>query len=159
MKLYERKFLVKKTPDLSGIVPVLYERYFIYIGQDGQIRVQKRGKKCEIESVFGEYRKKIRITLKAFNELSRNCDRVIKRETYPLGDRIKIKKYLGQYSGLYIVDIEFSDREQLCGFKKPDWLGCDITSTVLGKDGQIILLSPQKVFSIIDSLNKDEVQR
>ena len=162
MKTYERKFLVKDEkdiPDLSNIEHILYERYFMYIGQDGQVRVQKRGEKYEIESVFGEYRKKIKITRQAFEKLSRNCERVIKRETYPLGNGMKIKKYLGQYSGLYIVDIEFSDREQFYRFKKPDWLGCEITSTVLGKDGQIILLSPQKVFSILDSLNKDEDQK
>ena len=45
MKQYEKKFLVNSIPNISEIEPILYQRYFTYIGQDGQVRVQKRRRK------------------------------------------------------------------------------------------------------------------
>ena len=164
MKEYERKFLCKNLPVLNHIKPVVYERYFTYIGEDGQVRVQKRGEKCEIESCFGTYKKKILITQEAFKELTRDCNRVIKRENYSISDNIKIKLYRDNYEGLRIVDVEFLNAEQFYNYKKPNWLGAEITSTELGNDGSIIKLSPIEVLQRIkllqhgkSELNKIEI--
>lgn len=158
MKVYERKFLCKSLPVLSHIKPVIYERYFTYIGKDGQVRVQKRGEKCEIESCFGTYKKKILITQDAFYELTRNCNKVIKRENYLISDTIKIKLYRGDYEGLVIVDVEFPDAEQFYNYTKPNWLGAEITSTELGKYGNIIRLSPVEVLQKVESLQQEKSQ-
>lgn len=156
MKEYERKFLCKHIPNLNHIKPVIYERYFTYIGEDGQVRIQKRGKKCEIESYFGKYKKKILITEEAFNELTKDCNNVIKRENYSISDNIKIKLYKGNYEGLVIVDVQFSNAEQFYNYIKPNWLGAEITSTELGKDGNIIQLSPIEVLQKIKFLQQEE---
>lgn len=156
MKAYERKFLCKRLPILSHIKPVIYERYFTYMGKDGQVRVQKRGEKCEIESCFGTYKKKILITQDAFYELTKNCNKVITRENYLISDNIKIKLYRGDYEGLVIVDVEFSDAEQFYNYIKPNWLGAEITSTELGKDGNIIKLSPMEVLQKIKFLQQEK---
>lgn len=159
MKEFERKFLVKIIPDISGIAPISYERYFTYIGQDGQVRVQKRGEKFEIESVFGDYRKKLKISEEAFQELSKGCERVIKRDTYPLSNNTKLKIYRGEYEGLFIVDVEFDSKEEFDSFQKPDWLGCEITGTDLGKDGKIIFLSPEQIISTIRILEQRDIEQ
>lgn len=154
MKEYERKFLCNCIPDLNHIKPVIYERYFTYIGEDGQIRVQKRGEKYEIESCFGTYKKKILITQQAFNELIKDCDRAIKRENYSISDDIKIKLYKGDYEGLVIVDVEFSSQNKFHNYIKPNWLGAEITQTELGKDGSIIQLSPTEVLQKVKILQE-----
>ena len=161
MKKFERKFLVNSIPDISQIQPILYRRYFTYIGQDGQVRVQKRGEKYEIESVFGDYKKKIQISMNAFEELSKDCQKVIERETYCLDDNIKIKIYRGKYEGLRTADIEFESQEEFNSFRKPNWSGNEITTTPLGKDGQIILLSLEQIYAIIRNLQSinNELER
>ncbi len=156
MKKYEKKFLVNKIPDIKCLQPIIYERYFTYIGKQGQVRVQRRGEKFEIESVFGTYKKKILITKDAFQELTKDCDKLIKRENYLLSDNVKLKIYKGQYEGLCIVDVECKDYEDYCRFRKPDWLGAEITSTLLGKDGSIIQLSREEVFQTIKGIQKRE---
>jgi hypothetical protein len=37
----ERKFFVKEMPDLSGIEPLHYERYFLERGNGKEIRISK----------------------------------------------------------------------------------------------------------------------
>lgn len=45
----ERKWFVKTLPDLSGLTPVSYERYFLFIGDTVEVRIQKKGNKFEFE--------------------------------------------------------------------------------------------------------------
>lgn len=87
--------------------------------------------------------------------MTKNCTKVIKRTNYQLSDEIKIKAYNGEYKGLFIVDVEFPNSEAYYNFKKPDWFGPEITSTKLGKDGNIIQLSREEVLALIDSLQTD----
>lgn len=160
MKEYERKFIILEPEKVWNMLQdtksVEYERYFLYIGEDGQVRAQRKGDKYTIESIFGNYRKKVKITEDAFAQLTRNCDKVIKRSSYQLSDEIKLKVYKEQYKGLFIVDIEFPDKEAYYTCKKPHWIGPEITSTKLGTDGKIIQLSPEEVFNYINNLKKSD---
>lgn len=159
MKEYERKYILQNPEEvkekLKGKESTEYERYYTYIGEDGQVRISKKGNKYAIESAFGDYRGKVRITEEAFKQMTINCTKVIKRTNYQLSDEIKIKEYDGEYKGLVIVDVEFQNPEEYYNFKKPDWFGAEITSTKLGKDGSIIQLSREEVFDFIDSLKMD----
>lgn len=159
MKEFERKYIILNTEEvmekLKGKEATEYERYYTYIGKDGQIRISKKGNKYSIESAFGDYKGKVRITEEAFRQMTKNCIKVIKRTNYQLSNEIKIKEYDGEYKGLFIVDVEFPNSEAYYNFKKLDWFGPEITSTKLGKDGTIIQLSREEVFDLIDSLQKD----
>ncbi len=159
MKEYERKYIIINPEEvkekLKGKEATEYERYYTYIGKDGQVRISKKGDKYAIESAFGDYRGKVRITEEAFKQMTRNCIKVIKRTNYQLSDEIKIKEYDGEYKGLFIVDVEFPNSEAYYSFKKPDWLGPEVTLTKLGKDGTIIQLSREEVLDLIDSLQRD----
>ena len=144
MKEYERKFIILEPEKVWNMLQdtksVEYERYFLYIGEDGQVRAQRKGDKYTIESIFGNYRKKVKITEDAFAQLTRNCDKVIKRSSYQLSDEIKLKVY----------------KEAYYTCKKPHWIGPEITSTKLGTDGKIIQLSPEEVFNYINNLKKSD---
>ena len=45
----ERKFLIKRMPDLSNFESVIYERFYIFRNDIVEMRVQKKGEKYEIE--------------------------------------------------------------------------------------------------------------
>jgi hypothetical protein len=38
----ERKFLIQELPDLQNIPEITYERYFLEINPDREIRIQKK---------------------------------------------------------------------------------------------------------------------
>lgn len=162
MKQYERKYILQNPEEVREKLKTKetteYERYYTYIGKDGQVRISKKGNKYAIESIFGDYIGKVRITEEAFKQMTINCTKVIKRTNYQLSDQIKIKEYDGEYKGLFIVDIEFPNSESYYNFKKPDWLGPEITSTKLGKDGTIIELAREEVFDLIDDLQRHNSQ-
>ncbi len=46
----ERKYLVKNLPDLSNIIPIRYERYFLSDNIEKQIKLQKKDDSYEIET-------------------------------------------------------------------------------------------------------------
>jgi hypothetical protein len=45
----ERKWFIKKLPDLQGLKSISYERYFLFIGDAVEVRIQKKGDKFEFE--------------------------------------------------------------------------------------------------------------
>ena len=52
MQEIERKFLMKKLPDLSGKDCICYERYFLKIQPDFEERIQKKGDTYERETQY-----------------------------------------------------------------------------------------------------------
>ena len=124
----------------------------------GKLEFRRDGERYEIESVFGDYKEKIRISRNAFTELTKGCERVIERETYTLTDNTKVKIYKGKYEGLCVADIEFKSQEEYDSFQKTNWLGCEITNTILGKDGKIILLSSEELHSTIINLERTNTE-
>lgn len=160
MKQFERKYIILNSEavreKLKDKETVEYERYYTYIGKDGQVRISRKGNKCAIENVFGDYKGKVKITEDVFKQMTRNCTKVIKRTNYQLSDEVKIKEYHGQYKGLFIVDVEFPNSEAYYNFKKPEWFGPEITSTKLGKDGSIIQLSREDVLGLIEDLQRND---
>ena len=56
MREIERKFLVKKKPDLSKEESINYERYFLKIESDFEERIQKKGDKYEKERKLNIFR-------------------------------------------------------------------------------------------------------
>ncbi|MDR2901763.1 MAG: hypothetical protein LBU87_01455, partial [Lactobacillales bacterium] len=82
MREIERKFLIKKLPDLGRITPVRYERYFLSDDGIRQVRIQKTGDKYELETktkinAFEFEKSKKEISEGEFLELSSKCKKVI----------------------------------------------------------------------------------
>ena len=149
MKKYERKYLIKELPDLKQLVPIHYERYFLYLGKFIKIRAQQKDRNYRLEIYIGKKKFKKKIKQKQFYKITKNCARKIVRDKYKVTDRISIKLYKGNYYGLNIADIEFNSKDEMKNADIPQWLGTDITDTVLGKDGTIIYLTREKLLELL----------
>lgn len=151
MKKYERKYLIKELPDLRQLVPIHYERYFLHLGKFLKIRAQRKDKNYRLEIYVGKKKFKKKIKQKQFYKITKNCTRKIVRDKYKITDKISVKIYKGNYYGLNIVDIEFDSADEIKNVQLPDWLGIDITDTVLGKDGKIIYLTREKLLELLSN--------
>lgn len=155
-KEIERKYLIKSMPNLSNIIPIRYERYYISDNIDNQIRVQKKNTKYEIETKTRindiEYKKeKQEITEQEFLKLIKECKTAIIRDSYLINEKpnITIKVYHGIYEGLIRAEIEFDNENEFNNFKVPKWFGKDITNTQLGMDAKLIKLDREKFLKIL----------
>lgn len=150
----EKKYLVKKMPNLDNISKIEYERYFISDDPKNQVRVQRKNDTYEIEEKIeiasNKYKKeKKKISKEEFDKLIINCSKVIKRDSYLICDipNITIKIYHGKYEGLARIEVEFLSSDELESFEVPDWFGREITNSGIGMDAKLI------------NLNRDEFLR
>lgn len=159
----ERKYLIKDMPSLDGITKIEYERYFISDNIDEQIRVQRKNDTFEIEKKIkvkeNEYKKeKNSISKDEFENLIKNCDKVIKRDSYLISSNpnITVKVYHGKYEGLRRVEVEFNSVETFEKFESPSWFGKEITNTDIGMDVKLIKLDKETFFECLNKLNESE---
>lgn len=144
----ERKWLVKNLPDLAGLTPITYERYFLYIGNNIEIRIQRKGDRYQFErkSQVGKLSREEQvfdITEGEFNTLKRQSLKAILRDSYLIQEypQITLKIYKGDYEGLIRAEVEFESEEEAEKFVPLDWFGKEITETPLGRDKLLISLS------------------
>lgn len=147
----ERKFFVKKLPDLSQKEPVRYERYFLYRTPPAEIRIQKKGDIYEFErkieiSPLTRVEHTFEITREEFNELKTYAKDVIVRDSYIISSNpeISVKIYHGAYEGLIRAEVEFSSETEAQNFKPPEWFGKEITNTKLARDASLIDLNAEE---------------
>jgi len=150
----ERKFLIKTMPDLSGIIPVHYERY--YLKREGEVeeRIQKKGKKFEYEkkifvSTFERTKDKREISEEEFLRLKKEAGEAIVRDGYEFRDNISIKIYHGRFEGLLRAEVEFATKEDALVYKPEQWMGDEITTSSLGRDSTLLDLSENEFLSLV----------
>lgn len=144
----ERKFLVKKLPDLAGLEPEEQERYFLEIGSTEK-RITKINDKYVYEEKSDElFAKKVskNITAGEFEKLKRLAIGSLRRKSYILSTNpeISIKIYDGDYAGLIRAEFGFGSEEEAKNFIVPDWVGNEITNTEIGRDGRLIRLNKEE---------------
>ncbi len=149
----ERKFLLTNIPDQDLLAPIRYERYFLYIDKDTEIRIQKKSNIYEFErksrqssASFTFQKQKLQITQAEFQKLRQLCNQSIIRDSYVLKEHpnITIKVYQADYQGLIRAEVEFASESQATSFIAPEWMGVEITNTPLSRDSQLIALSPSE---------------
>lgn len=157
----ERKFLPKQLPNLDKFVSIRYERCYIKNTDDNQVRIQKKGQKYELETKIKisdiEFKKeKKTITKEQFINLKEQSVKFIIRDSYLISHNpnITIKKYYGDYEGLYRVEVEFDSIEESKQYKIPKWIGEEITSTKLANDNKLILLDRNEFLEILNCYKK-----
>jgi adenylate cyclase len=154
----ERKWLVKKMPDLTNITPVRYERYFVFHSNKVEIRIQKVNDSFEFERKFQSSRlsrtkEKIKITETEFVFFKRISARVIIRDSFEIDKNVSIKVYHGIYKGLIRVEVEFDSEEEAQKYQSPSWFGQEITNTPLGKDSTLVDLSQKETIKLIEEIS------
>lgn len=157
----EKKYLVKKIPNLDNVSKIEYERYFISNDPKNQIRVQRKSDTYEIEKKIeigiNEYKKeKKKISKEEFFKLTSSCKDVIKRDSYLICENptITIKIYHGKYEGLVRAEVEASSIKELESFKIPNLFGREITNSNIGMDAKLIKLSRDEFLK--ELLNENE---
>ncbi len=152
MQEIERKFLVKKLPDLEDISKIQYERHFLEISSDREVRIQKKWERYEKETKTKlsdiEYKKeKKEISPEVFDTLKEKSIGTILRCSYELSKNpeTSLKVYQWLHHWLIRIEVEFISRQEALDFKAPDWYGKEITGTPLANDSKLVKL-PDKDF-------------
>lgn len=153
----ERKFLIKRMPDLSEFKSVAYERYYIFKDDTVEMRVQKKGDKYEIErkEIIDELnakKTKLAISEPEFEKLKQLGGEVILRESFFISSNpdVSIKIYHGKHEGLKKIEVEFNSESEAKAFQIPDWYGEEITSSIISRDSKLVDLSDEEFRNFLD---------
>ena len=151
-----RKFLIKNMPDLSSCKSASFERYYIYIDNNIELRVQKNGEKYELErkeiiSKLKAVKTTLEISKPEFEQLKTLGTQVILREQFSISSdpEVCIQIYHGKYEGLKRVEVEFSTEEAAQTFQIPDWYGKEITDSVVSRDSKLLNITEAELKSFI----------
>jgi len=143
----ERKFLVRKLPNLAGIRKVVYERYYLYKGNGIEIRIQKKMNRYEFErkietTHLSRETQKFEITKQEFEFLKGQASEALVRDSYLISENpeVSIKIYHGRFEGLMRAEVEFKTEEEAEKFSAPEWFGSEISNSSLGRDSKLICI-------------------
>ena len=143
----ERKFLVKKMPNMKGIEKVSQERYFIQRSDLVEEGMKKKGAVYLYEKKFSvtpheKSREKKVVSKEEFDRFKSRGTNSIERDSYGLWEYdkpiVSIKKYKGIYHGLVLAEVEFDDTNEMEEFKPFSWMGAEVTDTKIGKDARLV---------------------
>lgn len=141
----ERKFLVKELPDLSGITPVHFERYYLSVSGGVEERVQKTNdsytieKKVAVDELTRSTERK-EISKEEFEEMKSRASKSILRDSYLIAPGLSIKIYHGAYEGLIRAEVEFSSIDEANEYTPEPWMGKEISHSPLGRDSRLLTL-------------------
>lgn len=160
MEEIKRKWLVKEMPDISKKLPIYSERYFLYLDDQIEIRVEFKQNKYAIErkvqgSNITKENNRFEITAGEFEHLKRLCTKSVIRESYTIGGDglVALKVYREEYDGLIRAEVEFKSEGEAKNFVPPVWFGCEITDTDLGMDKRLISLSRDEFRKLLEKLS------
>ena len=156
----ERKFLIRKMPNLRGIQKIPQERYFLQCTDLFEEGMKRKGNVYLYETRFmlskdERTREKLYITKEEFESKKTKNVNIIIRDSYELPDTepiISIKKYKGRYSGLVLAEVDFDSVEDMENFVPYDWMDGEVTHTKLGKDTELIKLSKEEFRILLDEV-------
>lgn len=144
MRKLTKRYIIDSLNNLNLSKPIRYERYYI----NDSLRVQRKGNKYKKEILDKDNNiiEKIDISKDEFLELKESAYSEIIRDSYLFLDdnRISIKKYLGKYLGLYRVEITFNSITEENDYIKENWMGKEITNSVLAFDKDLSKLSEEE---------------
>lgn len=144
MRKLTKRFITSSLDNLNLSMPIRYERYYI----SDTLRIQKKGNTYEKE-ILNENNTVIlkeNISKSEFLSLKENAYSKIIRDSYLYLDdkRISIKKYLGDYQGLYRVEVTFTNKKEENSYQKETWMGQEITKSPLAFDKDLSKLSKEE---------------
>lgn len=161
----ERKFLIKRMPDLSNFESVIYERYYIFRNDFVEMRAQKKGEKFEIErkemvSGLSAEKTKLVISEPEFEKLKQLGSEAILREGFFISSNpnVSIKIYHGKHEGLKKIEVEFSSEDEARAFQIPDWYGEEITDSMVSRDSKLLDLSDEEFKNFLEEKNKGGIK-
>ncbi len=147
----ERKFFVKKLPDLSSIQPLHYERYFLKRSDGEEERISKVNdryfyeKKNEVSNLERSREKK-EISSIEFEKLKQGVGDALIRERYDVSEnpKVSIQIYHGKHEGLVRAEVEFISEEEANAFQPLDWMGREMTGLPIARDAKLLDLTAEE---------------
>ena len=144
MRKLTKRFITSSLDNLNLSMPIRYERNYI----SDTLRIQKKGNTYEKE-ILNENNTVIlkeNISESEFLSLKEKAYSKIIRDSYLYLDdkRIFIKKYLGDYQGLYRVEVTFTNKKEENSYQKETWMGQEITKSPLAFDKDLSKLSKEE---------------
>jgi adenylate cyclase len=132
----ERKFLIEKTPDRLDQWPHLEiaQGYLAY-DSHAEVRLRQIGKDrlITVKISRANFRSETEVALseEQFSQLwpateGRRLRKVRYRIPYE-GQTIEVDVYQGKNTGLMVAEVEFPDQNSRRQFRKPEWLGTEIS--------------------------------
>ena len=144
MRKLTKRYIISSLDNLNLSSPIRYERYYI----NDNLRVQKKGNtfQKEILNINNTIIEKENISESEFLSLKENAYAKIIRDSYLYLDdkRISIKKYFGDYQGLYRVEVTFTNKKEENSYQKETWMGQEITKSPLAFDKDLSKLSKEE---------------
>lgn len=144
MRKLTKRFITSSLDNLNLSMPIRYERYYI----SDTLRIQKKGNTYEKEMLNenNTVTRKENISESEFLSLKENAYSKIIRDSYLYLDdkRVSIKKYLGDYQGLYRVEVTFTNKKEENSYQKETWMGQEITKSPLAFDKDLSKLSKEE---------------
>ena len=151
-KEIERKFFVKDLPDLSGIVQLRYERYFLERENGVEVRISKVNDACFYEkkievSHLERTREKREISVEEFAQWKKKASEAIVRDRYNISTNpdIAIQVYHGRFEGLIRAEVEFKTEDDAQLFVPLDWMDKEMTGLPVARDSRLIELSDDQL--------------
>jgi len=131
----ERKFRLKRPPDLSGSDSDPIEQGYLAVGADGEVRLHNKGERMLLTVKRGaglsRGEAEVEITPEQFDVLWPLTEgRRLRKRRHVLphdGLEIEVDVYEGELEGLIVAEVEFGSEKEARAFEPPDWLGDDVT--------------------------------
>jgi len=146
----ERKFFINEMPDLTGIQPLRYERYFLKSKNGEEERISRINdryfyEKKSVVSDLERTREKKEISAEEFNILKQQVERPIIRDRFDISGspKISIQVYHGKHEGLIRAEVEFNSEEEAASFQPLPWMGAEMTGLPIARDAQLVNLSEE----------------
>lgn len=154
MERLTKRYIISSLNNINVNNPIRYERYYII----NNLRIKNKNGILEKELLNDEnvLINKIIIDLNEFNMFKEQSYSKIIRESYLYLDdnRVSIKKYFDNYEGLYRVEVKFSSKEEMDNYQKENWMGNDITNSLLAFDKDLSKLDREEFLIELDKYLK-----
>lgn len=150
----ERKFFLKNMPSKPYLDEYSSTRHFLEKSTniEERITIVKNtyyyDRKKTLSNLSRERIRRV-ISEEEFNNLSNRIKYTIKRKTVVVSvkPKISIHKYLGKYKGLVKVEVQFSTEEEAKNFKPLNWMGKEITGSIISRDSDLLKMDEDLVNS------------
>lgn len=149
----ERKFLICRLPDLSGLTAADHLEQ-AYISTSPVIRVRRKNDSfiltIKSEGLLAREEYEFPISQEAYFHLLEKRDGIIiKKDRWkipcPSGLTIELDLFAGSYQGFIMAEVEFPDLETANSYSPPDWFGPEVTQDSRFQNSFLCQLSPTEI--------------
>jgi adenylate cyclase len=131
----ERKFRLRRPPELSGADADPIEQGYLAIGAEGEVRLRRKAERTLLTVKRGaglsRGEAEVEVSREQFDALWPLTEgRRLRKRRHVIphdGLEIEVDVFEEELEGLIIAEVEFDSEEQARSFEPPAWLGDEVT--------------------------------